>query len=128
MNFGKELPMHKKAVWAERHDPYTHASWVHYGPQPLNLAAKLFWLLYVVAIFTVILWVGIASADMLPPPGPTWQQMESIRMNQEVMIQQQDQAERRRQQEHRQPIYVRQPPDYGAILRKGLREYEENQK
>jgi hypothetical protein len=58
MNFGKELSMNKKAAWAERHDPWPHISWAHYGPQPMTTGEKIGWTIWTVAVITAVVMIG----------------------------------------------------------------------
>jgi hypothetical protein len=50
--------MHKKAVWAERHDPWPHHSWAHYGPQPMTKGEKIGWIIWTVAVLTAVVTIG----------------------------------------------------------------------
>ena len=50
--------MHKKAVWAERHDPHIHASWAHYGPQPMTKGEKIGWLIWAVSVIAAVVTIG----------------------------------------------------------------------
>jgi hypothetical protein len=129
--FGAAIPKDQWIQHTINYDPHPNVPWAHYGPQPMSRWQKLAWVLYVVAILSIIVfWAPPSKADMLLQQGPTWQQMEDQRVRQEIMIQQQHQMleQQRRQQDSRQPIYVHQPPDYGAIIKRGLQQYEENQK
>jgi hypothetical protein len=58
---GKVATTLPEAQWIQRtinYDPHTNVPWKHYGPQPLPRWQKVAWVIYVVAILTVVLTVG----------------------------------------------------------------------
>lgn len=91
----------------------------------MSLWERAFWVILTSAIITLLI-----TGDVFANP-------EEARLNQERMIQLQEQQvlnqERmiqmqRHQMQQTQGVYVRELPDYGAIISKAVKQYQEQQK
>lgn len=90
----------------------------------MSLWERAFWIILTSAIITLLI-----TGDVFANP-------EEVRLNQErmlqlqeqqVLIQQQQLDMQRRQMQQNTPVYVRELPDYGSIISRAVKQYQEQQ-